>query len=102
MTFDLSVDYRAPSREQVFLGAGCEPARDVRGAFISGPSAELLIGNWALSRTLPSQLTLIFSMPTRAAVDAMVVRAGGTFGSIHVIVEKFQQTQMVISPLLPI
>jgi hypothetical protein len=99
MTFELRVDYKAPSREQLFLGAGWEPARDVRGAFISGPAGELLIGNGALSRNYASQLTLAFSMATRAAVDAMMVRASGTFGSSHVIVQKSQQARLVISPL---
>jgi hypothetical protein len=100
MTFLLRVDYTAPSKEHLFLGAGWEPARDVRGAFISGPGAELIIGNWALSRNFAAQLTLTFSMANRAAVDAMLVRANGPFGSSHVIVQKSEQTRMVLSPLL--
>jgi len=56
-TFVLKTDYRAPSREQLFLGTGWEPTRDVRGAFISAPKAELLIENWALSRNFASELT---------------------------------------------
>jgi hypothetical protein len=99
MTFELKVDYKAPSREQSFLGAGWEPARDVRGVFISGPAGELLIGNWALSRDYASQLTLAFSMSSRAAIDAMMVRASGTFGSSHVLVQKSQQARLGISPL---
>jgi hypothetical protein len=99
MTLKLKVDYKAPSREQLFLGAGWEPARDVRGAFISGPAGELLIGNWALSVYYASQLTLAFSMTNRAAVDAMMVRASGAFGSSHVIVQKSLQARLVISPL---
>ena len=100
MTFLLRVDYTAPSKEYLFLGAGWEPARDVRGAFISGPGAELIIGNWALSRNFAAQLTLTFSMATRAAVDAMLVRANGAFGSRQVIVQKSRQTRMVLSPLI--
>jgi hypothetical protein len=99
MTFELRVVYTAPSKETVFLGAGWEPARDVRGAFISGPVGELLIERWALSGSHASQLALTFSMATRAAVDAMVVRASGMFGSSHMIVQKSLQTRMVISPL---
>jgi hypothetical protein len=75
------------------------PARDVRGAYISGPAGELLIGNWALSRNFASRLTLAFSMATRAAVDAMMVRASCTFGSTHVLVQKSQRVRLVISPL---
>jgi hypothetical protein len=99
MTLKLKVDYKSPSREQLFLGAGWEPTRDVRGAFISGPAGELLIGNWALSPYYASQLTLAFSMTNRAAVDAMMVRASGAFGSSHVIVQKSLQARLVLSPL---
>ena len=100
-TFVLKTDYRAPSREQLFLGTGWEPTRDVRGAFISAPKAELLIENWALSRNFASELTLIFAMSSRAAVDAMMVYAAGDFGTAQVMVRKFQQTAMVIIPLFP-
>ena len=92
MTFELRVVYTAPSKETVFLGAGWEPARDVRGAFISEPVGELLIERRALSGSHASQLALTFSMATRAAVDAMVVRASGMFGSSHVIVQKSLKT----------
>jgi hypothetical protein len=99
MTFELRIDYKAPSKEHVFLGNGWEPARDVRGAFISGPAAELIIDDWVLSRNFASQLTLTFSMATRSAVDAMVVRASGIFGSSRVIVQKSRQSQMIIPGL---
>jgi hypothetical protein len=67
MTFELRVVYTAPSKETVFLGAGWEPARDVRGAFISGPVGELLIERWALCGSHAFQLALTFSMATRAS-----------------------------------
>jgi hypothetical protein len=99
MTFTLKIVYQAPSKEQLFLAAGWEPARDVRGAFISGVFGELLIGNWALSREAASQLVLTFSMASRAAVDAMTVRAIGPFGARTTLVKKPQQTRMIIFPL---
>jgi hypothetical protein len=99
MGFVLRVDYRAPSKEQLFLGRGWEPARDVRGAFISDPTAEVRIENWVLSPRLPSELILTFSMATRSAVDAMIVYARGEFGSTHIIVGKHEPSRMCISRL---
>jgi hypothetical protein len=98
MTFELPVSYKAPSTEWIFLGAGWGAARDVRGAYISEPAAWLHIENWALSQKSPSKLILVFSMSHRAEVDAIVVRAIGAFGQSHVIVGKYQQASMTISP----
>ena len=99
MSFVLRVNYKAPSKEQLFLGCGWEPARDVRGAYISDPTAELRIENWALSGSIPSELTLTFSMSNRSAVDAMVVYGRGKFGSTHIIVRKGEPSRMRISSL---
>ena len=97
MTFELHVSYKAPSKEWIFLGAGWG-ARDVRGAYISEPVAWLHIENWALSQKVPSNLILVFSMSSRAEVDAMVIRAAGEFAQSHVIVGKHKQVSMTISP----
>lgn len=100
MTFELRVSYKFPSKEWIFLGAGWGGVRDVRGAYISEPTAWLHIENWALSQKFPSKLILVFSMSHRAEVDAMVVRAIGSFGQSHVIIGKHQQASMTISPCL--
>jgi hypothetical protein len=84
----------------MFLGAGWGRVRDVRGAYISEPTAYLHIENWALSQQFPSKLILVFSMSHRAEVDAMVVRAFGVFGQRQVIVGKHKQASMTISPCL--
>ena len=62
--FYLENGLHAPSKEQLFLGSGWEPARDVRGAFISDGKTELLIGSWALLRKFASGLTLTLSLST--------------------------------------
>lgn len=97
MTFELRVNYKAPSKEWIFLGAGWS-GRDIRGPYISEPAAWLDIENWALSQKFPSKLILMFSMSHRAGVEAMVVRAAGVFGQSHVIVGKHKQASMTISP----
>src|SRR4051794_36436342 len=99
MTFEIRVDYRAPSKEWLFLGAGWEPARDVRGVYITDPAAELVLDNRILSRERPSLLRLTFSMAERADVDAIMVRASGIFGSKQTIIQKVKQTAMEIHPL---
>jgi hypothetical protein len=99
MTFELRVNYRVPSKESLFLGAGWELARDAHGAYISEPAAEILIGNWALSRDYPSTLKLVLSMSRRANVDGMLVRASGLFGLAQTFVQKSRQSSILAFPL---
>src|SRR5262249_48807532 len=99
MTFRLRISYKAPSKESMFLGAGWEPPRDVRGVYISGAAAYLHIENWALSQKFPSKLSLGFSMSHRSEVDAMVVVAAGVFGRCQAIVGKHKDASLVIWPL---
>ena len=96
--FELYVDYRAPSREWLFLGYGWG-VRDVRGPYLSTPEAEIVLYNWALSQNLPSTLTLSFSLARRAQVNAVLVRAQGDFGRTECIVPKFGKATMTISSL---
>jgi hypothetical protein len=99
MTFEVRIDYRAPSRERLFLGDGWG-VRDVRGPYLSAPEATFILHSWALSRTLPSKLTLTLSLSDRAEVNALFVIASGGFGTARCIVAKVQQSIMTISPLL--
>ena len=45
-TFALEVDYRAPSREDLFLASGWG-VRDVGGPYINSSSATIIIPNWS-------------------------------------------------------
>lgn len=99
MTFELRVNYRAPSKESLFLGTGWELARDAHGAYISEPAAEILIGNWALSRECPSTLKLILSMSRRSNVEGMLVRVSGSFGLAQIFVQKSKQSSILAFPI---
>lgn len=96
--FTLTVDYRAPSRESLFLGAGWG-IRDLRGPYLSAPEAELLIDNWALSATVPSILTITLSISGRATVSGVFVRASSTVGSVQCIVAKERKSILTMPPL---
>jgi hypothetical protein len=97
--FEICVDYRAPSQEWLFLGNGWG-VRDVRGPYLSASEAEIIIYNWALSRSSPSTLRLTLSLSSRAEVNALFVRARGEFGTSQCIVGKIKHSIMTISPLL--
>lgn len=97
--FEVSVDYRAPSREKLFLGDGWG-VRDLRGPYLSSPEGEIILNEWALSRVTPSTLTLTLSLSGRAEVNALFVKASGNFGTTQCVVDKTQRSIIVISGLL--
>jgi hypothetical protein len=96
--FTLTVDYRAPSRESLFLGAGWG-IRDLRGPYLSAPEAEILIDNWALSATVPSILTITLSISGRATVNGVFVRENSAFGSAQCIVANDRRSLLTMPPL---
>lgn len=95
MLFKIHVIYKAPSREQLFLGDGWS-ARDIRGPY-SGAAAEIVINNWALSSTLASTLKLTLSVSNRCEVDALFVRATGAFGSAQTLVKRNDEAVLTLS-----
>jgi hypothetical protein len=97
--FEVSIDYRAPSRETLFLGDGWG-VRDVRGPYLSASEGEIIIYKWALSRLVPSVLTLTLSLSSRADVNALFVRASGKFGTTQCVVDKTQRSIITIPGLL--
>jgi hypothetical protein len=99
MGFELKVSYKAPSEERVFLGDGWG-VRDIRGPYICKNKAEIVIGNWALSHSIPSEVVLSLSMTNRAAVDALMIRVTGPFGFTHAVLSKREQKLIILPEVL--
>ena len=87
LVFDVQVVYKAPSKEELFLGFGWG-SRDVRGPYLSAEAAEIIIPNWALSSEIASTVKLSLSVSNRCKVDALIVRATGVFGSAQKLVKE--------------
>jgi hypothetical protein len=98
MPLDINVDYKAPSWERLFLGTGWG-GRDVRGPYISGTTAEIVIDNWALSAKTPATVKLTLSVSNRCEVDALFVRATGAFGSVQRLVKRNEEAILTITKI---
>jgi hypothetical protein len=98
MPLDINVDYKAPSWERLFLGTGWG-GRDIRGPYISGTTAEIVIDNWALSAKTPATVKLTLSVSNRCEVDALFVRATGAFGSVQRLVKRNEEAILTITKI---
>lgn len=98
MVFDIHIIYKAPSNENLFLGAGWG-VRDVRGPYLFARSAEIVIDNWALSAKVPSTLKLTLSVSNRCEVDALFVRATGAFGSAQLLVRRNDEAVFTLTDI---
>jgi hypothetical protein len=96
MVLDINVYYKAPSRERLFLGNGWG-GQDVRGPYINGTRAQILIDNWALSLKTAATVKLTLSVTNRCEVDALFVRAIGVFGSAQSLVKRNEEATLTIS-----
>jgi hypothetical protein len=97
---ELKIDYRAPSKERLFLGSGWG-IRDVRGPYVSGTAAEIVIESWALSKIAPSEIRLTLSMSNRADVDGLTLRIRGTLSHTQAILSKTKPTCIILTGISP-
>jgi len=98
MGLDIHVVYKLPGWERLFLGTGWG-GRDIRGPYINGTAAEIVIDNWALSPKAASQVKLTLSVSNRCEVDALFVRATGPFGSVQSLVQKNEEATLTLSDI---
>lgn len=78
MAFYMLVDYRAPSKERLFLEQGFG-ARDVKGPYILCQQAVLLVESWALSPVFETLIRLTLGLSSRAP-DSATVRMESQWG----------------------
>lgn len=99
MVLNILVIYKTPSQERLFLGDGWG-IRDVRGPYLSAPTADIIIGNWALSPKVPSTVKLTLSVSNLCEVDALFVRATGAFGWAQTIVKRNNEAILTLPNIL--
>jgi hypothetical protein len=99
MVLKIHVIYKAPSWERLFLGAGWG-GRDIRGPYLSGAEAEIVIGNWALSPKIPTTVKLTLSVSNRCEVDALFIRASSAFGSAQILLKRNEETILTLPNIL--
>ena len=72
VTFFLSVKYRAPSKEKLFLEKGWG-IRDVSGPYLSISQVFICIDNSMFSSEIPSTISLVFSVSNRCPTASVLV-----------------------------
>lgn len=97
--FSLSVDYRAPSKEIVFLAEGWG-IRDVRGPYITRDKAFLRISEEFLSATVPSTLRLSLELSNRCSTEGLVVRFEGIFGNRGLLLARNKSADIIFENVL--
>lgn len=86
-TFALEVDYRASSREDLFLASGWG-IRDVGGPYIMSSSAMIIIPNWGLSNQHASIISLMLALSNRSPVDALLISVMSSRNSTNYFISK--------------
>ena len=102
MGFFLAINYRAPSREMLFLSSGWGGVRDVRGPYLIESPGVIAIAPWALACVEASELRLVFGLSNRSPVDAVTFRVSGLFGSSTHIIQKNADVDVHISNILAV
>ena len=100
MVLNIHVNYKPPSKERLFLGAGWGGVRDVRGPYLSGLHAEVVIENWILSEKIPSTVYLALEVTNACTVDALFVNATNEIGVSQVLIKRNGQNILTISGIL--
>jgi hypothetical protein len=98
MAVEIRIDYKAPSWERLFLGNGWG-GRDIRGPYMAGTTAQIVIDNWASSAKTAATVKLTLSVSNRCEVDALFVRATGSFGSVRGLVKRNEEDILTISKI---
>lgn len=73
ITFYLSIRYRAPSREELFLDENWG-VRDVSGPYLSSLVGFIYIDNKMFSSKAPSTITLVLSVSNRCPTDSVLTK----------------------------
>jgi hypothetical protein len=83
----LTVDYRAPSRERMFLD-GSWGARDVRGPYLMNPVGYLHKFDELLSMRYPSNILLTLTLSNRCPAPSVLVEVSTELSTVSQRIEK--------------
>src|SRR5271166_5263318 len=93
--FELSVNYKSPSQETLFLESGWG-IRDVSGPYLTAHEGKICVSPWVLSPVIASTIRLRFEMSNRALLDAVSLQAIGDFGIKSCFIERNKASELMI------
>ena len=97
ITFYLTVKYRAPSKENLFLDRGWG-IRNVSGPCLNRPEGFIIIDSTVLSSKVPSTISLIFSISNRCPTSSVLARVSTRIGEFSYYIRKNGSKEFTIGP----
>lgn len=100
VTFYLSVRYRAPSKERLFLDANWG-IRDVRGPYLNSLQGFICIDNSMFSPNVASTISLIFSVSNRCPTASLLTTISTQKKELTQCIIKNGSEEFIIEPVYP-
>ena len=99
MSIDWEIRYDCVAKETMFLATGWG-IRDVRGPYLNKPEGKIVIPDWVLAYTVPTDLTLTFGLSNRSEYEFVEVSVAGSAGVFTEQLEQNGSCEIVIPSIL--
>ena len=98
VTFYLTIIYRAPSKEKLFLGKGWG-IRDVRGPYLDGFMGHIHIASEVLSSETPSTISLVLSASNRCPTSFVLAKISTAEREVSKKVKRNGSTDFILDSI---